>query len=268
LVAIALLNRRDLFFLFTPHRSCCPGGFSSYILSKNHKATGVGLSLEVESGGHAFLLESYLRPRLELILGDVTRYQLGPTYINDQRLKPLPLRPEIRSFDLVLLDGHPLRTSQSHTPWLGDHLLISQLIIALQAISLSGTIVMKLSKPERLVTAKLLYLLDMLSLSLHSWKPVYMHATRSTFYVVAKGVGYGRQGFRLPRLLYGLKALWIDLTYGGVGGLRRPLNASDLDFIVTQSELKTFGPRLQQLSQHIWMVQAESLRGWSEAGHI
>ena len=250
-------------------RSCCPGGFSSYILSKNLFATGVGLSLDVQSGGHAFLLEDHLQPRLQLKWADVTRYQLGPTAINDPRLQPFPFYPDTHLFDLVLLDGHPLRTSNPQTAGMSDRLLISQLIIGLQAISVSGTIVIKLSRPERVVTAKILFMLDVLSLSLSTWKPVYMHATRATFYAVAKGVGYGQQGNRWPQLLSGLKALWMDLTYGGPTGSGRALNAADLDFILNDVELQSkFGNRLQQLAQHIWLVQSESLRGWSQAGNL
>jgi hypothetical protein len=145
-------------------------------------------------------------------------------------------------------------------------LLISQLIICLEAISMSGTIIMKLSKPERVVTAKLLYMLDVLSLSLATWKPVFIHATRPTFYVVAKGVGYGRQGYQLPYLLHGLRVLWMELTYGGVTGTGRGMVPKDLDFIVNKRGLKTFfGDRLQQLGQHVWFVQEESLRGWYKA---
>jgi len=223
---------------------------------------GVGISLSVESGGHAFLVEEHLRPRLELKLADITRYQLGPATINDPFLQPYPFHPHYRTFDLVLLDGHPLRRSTSPAARNADCLLISQLIIGLQAISLSGTLVMKLSKPERAITAKLLYMLDVLSLSLASWKPLFMHSTRPTFYVVAKGVGYGRQGYRLAHILYALKVLWMELRYepSRKGKAMRP---EDLDFIVSNVELEiTFGNRLQQLGQPVWLVQAQSLQGW------
>src|SRR5262245_32273298 len=73
---------------FFPSCRCCPGGFSSYILNKNVHSTGVGISLDVESGGHAFLLEENLRPRLELKLTDLTRYQLGPAPVMDPLLQP------------------------------------------------------------------------------------------------------------------------------------------------------------------------------------
>jgi hypothetical protein len=214
------------------------------------------------------LLEENLRPRLDLNIADLTYYQLGPTTITDPQLQPLPFPVDTRPFDLVLLDGHPLRNSTSQTG--GDHirisnrLLISQLIICLQATSISGTVIMKLSKPERPVTAKLLYMFDMLSLQLASWKPVCMHATRDTFYVVARGFGCGQLAYRLREWTDGLKALWVSLTYGGVHNLGT-VSAGDLDFIVTKVGLRAFEHRLQQLSRHIWEVQATSLHGWKQA---
>ena len=125
---------------------------------------------------------------------------------------------------------------------------------------------MKLSRPEHVVTAKILYMLDVLSLNLNTWKPVYIHATRPTFYAVAKGVGYGKQGHRLQEFLYGLKVLWLQLTLGGPGHTRRSLKPEDLDFVVTKAVLEdTYSSRLQRLSCHIWMVQEESLKGWQKA---
>jgi hypothetical protein len=123
---------------------------------------------------------------------------------------------------------------------------------------------MKLSKPEHPVTVKLLYMFDMLSLHLASWKPVCMHATRDTFYVVARGFGQGQEGYRLQVLLDGLKALWMSLTYGEVHS-SGTISVTDLDFIVTKKGLKAFQHRLRQLSHHIWQVQASSLHAWKQA---
>lgn len=232
------------------------------------RSTGTGISLPVQDGGHEFLLEDNLRSRFDLNFTDLTSYQLGPKFINNPQLQlnPLPYNAASHRCDLVLLDGHPLRPS---TQSLHDHtvksnmLLISQLIIGLQAIATSGTIVMKLSKPERKLTAKIMYMFDMLSIHLASWKPVCMHATRDTFYIVAKGVGYGKQGYRLQEWLNRLKWLWVDMKFGPISVSKRHLNDADLDFIVTNFELNTiFRDRLQQLSAHIWQVQASSLKGW------
>jgi hypothetical protein len=86
---------------------------------KNSNSSGVGISLSVEDGGHPYLLKEIFRPRLELKLADFT--------------------------NLVLLDGHALRTATSATARNGACLLVSQLIICLQTIAVSGTIIMKLS---------------------------------------------------------------------------------------------------------------------------
>jgi hypothetical protein len=252
------------------YHSCCPGGFSSYILSKNPQASGVGMSLEVERGGHAFLLEEELGDRLELLWGDVIQYQLGPYPIDDPNLKPLPLvTPRYGAFDLVLLDGHPLRTGKHDNVEFfmqGDQLLLSQLIIGLSSISLSGgTIIIKLSKPERVVTSQLMYLFDILSLSVQTWKPVCMHATQDTFYLVAKGFGLGFQSFRLPQMLHQLMCLWVEIAHGNQGMGRR-LQDGDLDFIVDPAVLRReYAARHSNLSQHIWMVQAQSIQGLKRA---
>jgi hypothetical protein len=89
----------------------------------------------------------------------------------DTMLQPFPFHFYAQTFVLVLLDGHALRTATSAASRNGACLLISQLIICLQTIAVSGTIIMKLSRPEHLVTAKMLHLLDILSLSLNTWNP-------------------------------------------------------------------------------------------------
>jgi hypothetical protein len=243
--------------------SCCPGGFSSYILSKNPNAYGVGLSLPESSGGHSFLLEEDLQPRLDLHLADVTTYQLGPYH--HPNLRSLPPSLMIFTFDLVLLDGHPLRIAEPDglAPLnnVSDRLLISQLIIGLQSVSPFGTIVIKLSKPERPLTAKILYILDSISCELLTWKPVCMHATRPTFYAVAKGIRYTP---RHAMIVHALRDLWVRLTFGGLHGttLPRRMTHQDLNSIVSPEEMVVYKPRLVQLSQHLWDVQRQSLEGW------
>ncbi|KAJ6627994.1 hypothetical protein B0H10DRAFT_2210083 [Mycena sp. CBHHK59/15] len=87
---------------------CCPGGFASYILGKNPRASSVGISLPTESGGHSCLLEEENFLRFELHWADLTQYQLGPTFIHDPLLQSFPVARG--PFDLVLIDGHPLYT--------------------------------------------------------------------------------------------------------------------------------------------------------------
>ncbi|KAJ7164670.1 hypothetical protein C8R43DRAFT_987869 [Mycena crocata] len=246
---------------------CCPGGFSSYILDKNPYASGVGISLAVENGGHACLLEEENLNRYELYWADITRYQLGPVLIDDPQLQNFPVAP---GFDLVLIDGHPLRYAKglpNDSVYLhGDRLLISQVVAGLMSAAFGGTIILKQSKPERLITSQLIFLLDVLCAEVRTWKPVCMHGTRSTFYIVAKGFGLGSQAARRAQILDGLMRLWLQLTYAGPNATGRKLVSTDLDFVVDNATLKTvYAPRLRQLSEHIWTTQSKCLQGWRTA---
>ncbi|KAF8879331.1 hypothetical protein CPB84DRAFT_1876869, partial [Gymnopilus junonius] len=113
---------------------CCPGGFSSYILGKNAKTQGVGISLSVSDGGQELALEDHHRQRFQLLNGDLTYYQLGPTMIPNQRLHDLPPQINGQSFNLVILDGYQLRRRPSDSSLNNDRLLISQIILALQTV--------------------------------------------------------------------------------------------------------------------------------------
>ncbi|KZV63924.1 hypothetical protein PENSPDRAFT_656911 [Peniophora sp. CONT] len=246
---------------------CCPGGFSSYILNANPNARGTGLSLPVSQGGHSYLLEPNFRSRFKLIWGDINAYQLAPPYVvSDPRLVPLPLTPASHpdGFNLVLLDGHPLRREGSDVHSIGDRLLISQLIIGLTVITRGGTIVTKLSRPERTITAQLLWLFDALCKDLRTWKPVCIHAPQGTFYAIAHGVGYGDLAARHPQILNGLQSLWIELRYADQGRGRR-LREGDLDFVIPEAALElTYVDRLKQLSAHLWDVQEKAWAGWHQ----
>ncbi|KAK7043987.1 hypothetical protein VNI00_008155, partial [Paramarasmius palmivorus] len=244
---------------------CCPGGFSSYILSRYPLASGTGISLPVESGGHACLLEDDFLHRYNLIWADVTSFQLGPAYINSPSLLPFPFAPDTPPFNLVILDGHPLRTAGDSVHLIGDRLLVSSLILGLFSISPGGTIILKLSMPDRKITAQIIYILDMLSGDLRTWKPVDIHATRSTFYAIATGVGTGKEARRYGEYLKRFKELWEELMFGGDSGQGRQLEPEDLNFAVTEWSMKGYVDRYNKLCQHIWEVEAASLAQWHEA---
>ncbi|KAJ6531171.1 hypothetical protein B0H19DRAFT_1190680 [Mycena capillaripes] len=245
---------------------CCPGGFTSYILSKNSSAHGLGISSEIENGGHRFLLEDRHRSRFKIYYADLTYYRLGPlpTSVAPDRkvLHSLPF-DATKLFDVVLLDGYQLRRQPSERPGDWDRLLVSQIIIGLQAAKKGGTLVIKLADTEQVNTAKLLHMFDILSASLETFKPRYMHATRGTFYAVVKGVGEGRGAARLPGFIDSFKELWVDLTIGGADGAGRVLNEEDLDFIISTMEVRQAKnlDRLIDLSRMVWEVQVRALAG-------
>ncbi|KAJ6622866.1 hypothetical protein B0H10DRAFT_2187292 [Mycena sp. CBHHK59/15] len=249
---------------------CCPGGFTSYILSKNPGAQGLGISSEIENGGHRFLLEDRHRSRFKIHYADLTYYRLGSlpssVSLDDKVMHSLPFDTSKR-FDVVLLDGHQLRKHASTRPGDWDRLLISQIIIGLQAAKNGATLVIKLVDAEQVNTAKLMHMFDILSASLATFKPRYMHATRGTFYAVAKGLGEGRGSERLCGLIDSFKELWVDLTIGGEDGAGRVLNEEDLDFIISTAEVRQAKnlDRLIDLSRTVWEVQACALVGLKDS---
>ncbi|EGN99288.1 hypothetical protein SERLA73DRAFT_73821 [Serpula lacrymans var. lacrymans S7.3] len=239
---------------------CCPGGFTSYILDSNRKAAGLGISLEVEQGGHMSLLSEKDLERFSITYTDLTYFQLAATRIEDVRLSDIPVCIQERQFDIVLLDAHHLRMQLNGKHWDYCRLQIAQLIIALMAIRDNGTIVMKLSNPHRDSTAQLLYMLDVLSLNLILCKPQSMHANRGTFYAIAKGFGLGSQHERLDVFLKGLQELWVQITFGGEERTGRYMEHGDLDFIVTMECLaENYVDRLVELCRDVWAVQANVL---------
>lgn len=228
-------------------------------------AQGLGISSEIENGGHRFLLEDRHRNRFKIHYGDLTCYRLGPlpTSVASDKNKILRSLPfdTIKRFDVVLLDGHQLRKLPSARTGDCDRLLISQLIIGLQATQKGGTFIIKLAHAEQVITAKLLYMLDLLSASLATFKPRDMYATRGTFYAVAKGVGEGRGATRIGDVVQSFKELWVELTIGGADGAGRVLNEEDLDFVITTEEMRQGKnlDRIIDLSRGVWEVQARAL---------
>jgi hypothetical protein len=229
-------------------------------LRKNASANGTGVSLPVDDGGHEFLLEEHHRARFHLYSTNLTYYQLGPSIIVDDRLQTVPSQISEHSFDLVLLDGHQLRTQASALPWDSTRLLISQLILGLQSVKEGGTVIMKLPMPHKPIAARILYLFHTISFRLLRWKPRSMHASRGTFYMVAKGVGNGKEGPRIPIILQALKNLWVNLTFGGEEGSGRHLIPGDLDFLISMDDLVSHHlDWLTKLGTPLWKVQKTAL---------
>lgn len=250
---------------------CAPGGFSTHILCGNPDARGVGISLSEYQGGHPLLLSPVYAPRYQYIEQDLLEYDLSST---SDSVSNHPRLPDTFSnrFQLVLLDGHPLRTYRAcedatdapiAASACGGILLVSQLIIALASVQAGGTLVVKLTHIECSPAAPLLYLLDAISDTLVVHKPHTMHASRASFYAVAKGVGAEERAALKDRYLAGLQDLWRELRTGGFDGGPRRLTEGDFDFVVTPEKiLDTEGylQRLVELGRPVWATQAQGLR--------
>lgn len=228
--------------------------------------------------GHDYLLEEELRPRHDLCWADLLRYPMRESRHGNRRknFDDLPWGLRCRHFDLVILDGHPLRSQKVDTSNVGPRLLVTQLLIALQTVRRGGTIIAKLSGVHRPDTQAILWMLDALSdRRLTTCKPISMHATRDTFYVVAEGmqregwVGMDRDDGRWARVLgileviHGLEGRWADVTF--CGDKKRVAEGRMWEAVgCGEGDKVAFKKRMDELAEPVELVQRLALEGLAE----
>ncbi|KAG8916228.1 hypothetical protein FRC01_003288 [Tulasnella sp. 417] len=229
---------------------CAPGGYSKCVLETNPSAVGTGVCLPVNEGGLLFMLPKYMRDRYTVHYADMTKYNLRKGERNGYPYPP-PFQPA--SFDLVLADGQPLHTRE-YNARIAHILILTQFIIAINAVKEGGTIFIKLSKFASFNTASALYLLNSICSSLETIKPRTVHANRGTFYAIARGV---RRGEVLKGCLNVLHQMRQDLLENALdpGSIPRVYER-----ITTLEQLKEcYIPRLIELGTPVWEVQKEHL---------
>ncbi|KAF8595965.1 hypothetical protein BDV93DRAFT_611152 [Ceratobasidium sp. AG-I] len=237
---------------------CCPGGFSAHVLSKWPSARGVGISLPVEHGGHSLAVPTKLRDRLEVHWADVTMFNLAPHLLHEQWdtsiLTPHPIQP--RSFDFVMADGHEhpaMPTGNPRAVWNKDRLLLSQLLLALQAIKPGGTLLAKFTLQHSvLLTRRIIVALSRLSSTpVKSIKPTSIYADKKTFYILVQAVN----AEKCSELVRTLEDFWCFMTFGGPKEVGRGLVESDLEAIAKSSEVQGEKQRLKALFDLVEIVR-------------
>lgn len=179
--------------------------------------------------------------------------------------KLLTIRPfKYHSFDLVFCDGMVLRTQQRESHREGTEvtrLATSQLILAMQRIKAGGTMIMLLHKIDSYGAAHILHTFSKFA-KVDAFKPQKKHASRSSFYMVAKDVQPGSEAAKAA--VQGWKELWYKTTFGGEQGTGE--RRSDPPESVVMSMLEDFGDRLMELGRPVWSTQADALSRTEYAG--
>lgn len=260
----------------TPILSCCPGGFSQYILQKNRSARGRGISL-APPVGHQLSISGAELERFEITYQDVTRYDFYtnshlslidsertalPTLLDTLNLHPLP---DLPLQDLVIADGQVLRdynsTSDSESflhppPGFGPYtsLLYAQLVLALLFVRPGGTIIYKETHCDRFYTIALILKLQSFA-TLTCYKPTNCWADRSSFYVILKDVRSDSPECR--QVLEGLVTYMYYLTISRE--VPRELNEGwgreAEEEAVQSGQIAAVVPMFRQ----VWKVQADGL---------
>ncbi|CAE6505348.1 unnamed protein product [Rhizoctonia solani] len=242
---------------------CAPGGFAQYLLRKNRRARGIGISLPSEQGGNGFGISySEHLARYELRWADLTMFDLAPSIpkpATSTHVHP-PLPFESSSRDLIVCDAQwVLNPDNLKRPWNWTRLIISQLLIALRVVSPGGNILIRLSCVERPLTGRILLALCRISDLVRTVKSTRFQAVRSYFYVLAQRVH--PQSDEYKELVTALERLWYTMTFEGEDGYGRDITAEDEELITTDEEMLSEEglSTIVQLGTPIWEIQYDAL---------
>jgi hypothetical protein len=185
-------------------------------------------------------------------------YDLAPSIPTPQPLLPLPFQSA--SLDLVVCDAKWVRHPDNlRRPWNWTRLIISQLLIALRAVSSGGTVLLRLSCVERTLTGRILLAMCRIANLVRCIKPDTFQPTRSYFYALAQQVNTSSGEFR--NLVVALERLWYVMTFEGEEGYGRDITPDDEDSITSEEALTSEEGLLKivQLGTPVWNVQHNAL---------
>ncbi|CAE6421822.1 unnamed protein product [Rhizoctonia solani] len=250
---------------------CNPGGYSTYILRACPSSSGMGITLPVEDSGHGCVIPSALRPRIDIREIDLTLIDLGPNlptldvsritrrHALALHLVPLPFRRH--EFDLVVCDAHRSRLHPDNdiSTRNRNRLLISQVLLALRAVNGGGTIFLGLSCTEPALSARILIAFTRIAESTRSLTPRLLHASRGSFYLLARDIRVGTPAYR--RFVAGLEGLWHNMAFSGARGLGRDVTWAEQNLITAWDEV--MAPvgvdHISRLGRPMWEVQHGAL---------
>lgn len=249
-----------------------PGGFSQYLLHQYPHIKAFGISLPITKGGHRLLLDRR-DPRVVIKFLDITMLYAEMMSIPAIEVIEIPQehpdqssflhqRPWLQKrFDLVLCDGHVLRTHHREgyrEKVEATRLLMGQLILGLQRIKPGGNMVILLHKPEHWEPLAVIETFSKFS-EIELFKPQRHHAKRSSFYLVAKNVQPESAEAGQAKIAWANK--WTATTFG----TQSPGKPADMTTEV-ETLLSQFGSRYVELGSPIWDIQRAALDRWGYCG--
>lgn len=240
-----------------------PGGYLATALSKNPGATAVGFSLPESQGGHKTRVPRTKDVQIRYL--DITMLAEDMGFADDRVPADHPDRDsflprqlgEDEDFHLVLCDGQVLRThdrAEYRQRCEARRLTLTQLALGLGHLRPGGTMVVLLHRVESWNNVQLLR--DFCGFAgVRLFKPAKSHATRSSFYMVARDVRS-----RCPEALAAVarwKKAWEAATFRLDDGEWEEFRRREPD---PHEVLREFGEELVRLGTGVWEIQAEALK--------
>ena len=251
-----------------------PGGYTASVLVHSPHANVSAITLPEAQGGKKIMVR---HDHVKVLEADITMFatEFGFSDIPADHteaskfIHERPWRiPDDKAFNLIFCDGHISRTQDVPSyrqPTEQSRLTNSQLILAMQRISRGGTLVMRLHGADVLRNVKLLNLFNNIA-KIKLFKPLRIHAKKTSFYLIAKDVK--------PDSLNNIHALkewkqeWKNATFPALAddGISTHDDAKDAAERSEEASklMETFGERLVELGEPIWEIQKKALKGLME----
>lgn len=243
------------------HLCMAPGGYTAQLLDTNPRIKVFGITLPESLGGHPILIKDE-RVTIEYLDMNLLHSEF------DVSLAPSPEHPDHKmfvqqtvfgdlEFDLVFGDGAVLPPNSGERSRIKKEieafrLRLAQLVFGLKRMKKGGTFVLLLHRIDSFENLSLLKAFEKFS-KVQVYKPTTNFAYTTSFYLIAKDVQRGHEVAQ--GLIEEWKVMWQKATFG-VGEVNLPAEASRE---TVRRALEEYGPRLVELGDRIWAIQAESL---------
>ncbi|KAI9039333.1 uncharacterized protein KD926_009476 [Aspergillus affinis] len=138
-------------------------------------------------------------------------------------------------------------------------LSLSQLVFALDRLKPGGSLVLLLDRIDAWHTVCILHALSRFS-EIQVYKHPEIHATKSSFYLVAKNVNLDHEDFK--HAINNWRDLWTYIGFEDtVDAQRMTWRCDKIDQEKNfKSDFEQFGPRFLELARPVWKIQATAMR--------
>jgi 23S rRNA U2552 (ribose-2'-O)-methylase RlmE/FtsJ len=238
-----------------------PGGFLSTALQYNTLAQAVAFTLPPENGGHeVFLPENDMVMikfnDITMLAADMGIEQIPSEHTATQDFTIKKQLPENYLFNLVLCDGHVLRTHHrpaQREPREARRLIAVQLALGLEHLKPGGTMVIRLHRIDKMLTAELIYQFSKFS-QIKLFKPTCGHNLRSSFYMVASDIWTERED--VTAAVQKWKEEWRIATFGTDAEYEKMMFRDEKS---AEKVIEGYGEQLVEMGSKVWCIQAEAL---------
>lgn len=238
-----------------------PGGFLSTAMQHNEYSQAVAFSLPRANGGHeVFLPENDLVMTkyldITMLAADMglehrpSEHPESQDFIMERQLPPNYL------FDLVLCDGHVLRTHPRpahREPREARRLIAVQLALGLEHTKAGGTMVVRLNSIDKMLTAEIIHQFSLFS-QIEQFKPTCGHNMRSSFYLVASDICTAQP--EVASAVGRWKEEWRVATFGTDEEYQALMHRDDAS---AEKLVSAYGEQLVQMGRRVWSIQAQGL---------